>query len=59
MDEVAFNMKHKRMITFWQMDLSISDEENGTKKRGGNQIANVYRGPISLDTRFLNTDLQF
>lgn len=59
MDEVAFDMEHKRMITFWQMDISNSDEGNGTRERGGNLIAHIYRGPISLDTGFLSTDLQF
>lgn len=35
MDEVAFDMGHKRMIRFWQMDINNSDEGNGTRERGG------------------------
>lgn len=57
MDEVAFDMGHEEIIRFWQMDISNSDEGTGTRERGDNLIAHIYRGPISLDAGFLNMNL--
>lgn len=58
MGEVAFELGHRRRIRFWEMNISNSDEGNGTSQRRGDLIANIYRGFTSLDRGFLNIDIQ-